>query len=269
MEGLGYYFKELHKYPSLNLEEELVLGERMSNGDADARTKLINHNLASVIYAARKYQGRGLDFEDLIQEGNIGLMSATEKYDFRKGYRLGSHSESWIHKGIQKALGDTSRAIRLGYHTWSKLNRIHYLISKEHSSKEISEIMSYPEKKITKLMIISKEESLNDSRSYNNEDYTLMSTLPSSPHHDEYDLEQDRWILQGDLLSIAEKLPSTQSLIIKKTFGLDGNGLYTQEEIGVTQLDITRARVGQIEKRAIEKLRNMPETKELRYSARR
>ena len=235
------YLKEIGSIPLLTQEQEQDLAKRKSEGDAEAGQKLVEANLRLVVSIAKRYTGRGMSFLDLVQEGNIGLMKAVEKFDYTKGYRLSTYATWWVKQSVTRALADQSRTIRLPVHMVEAVNRIRKAqralavkLGREPSNEEIGKEVGMSEKRVTELM-----QSSGDTVSL------------ETPVGDE-DIEQ---MLQG-------LNPREREVIILR-FGLESGHPLTLEEVG-KRFKVTRERIRQIETAALRKLRNPSRSKKIR-----
>ncbi|WP_408956308.1 RNA polymerase sigma factor RpoD/SigA [Natroniella sp. ANB-PHB2] len=256
---INIYFKET-SHRLLSKEEEVELGKRIAAGDKEAREKLINSNLRLVISIAKKYNNQGLDFSDLIQEGNVGLIKAVEKFKYQKGYRFSTYATWWIEQKIRRAIKRQGRMIRLSFQVQNNINQLkrnqEYLRAKLHREptlEELAEDMDLTVEKVSELIELSQDISSLNNRIGENQDSDLFSLIPS-----EFDLI--KVILKDDLKTMIDKLLSyltnREERIIKLRFGLEDGRERTFKEIA-KQLKLSRERIRQLLNRALEKLKRL------------
>jgi RNA polymerase primary sigma factor len=246
-----YYWEDIKKLknsaPLLTVEEEFELGKRISEGDEYARQKMIESNLRLVTKIARGYTNRGLSFNDLISEGNIGLIEAVEKYDYLKGYKFSTYAHWWIEQNIRRALSNKSRVIRIPINKLNLLRRVKRLESEGKSLEEIAEFLEKPKERIEKVLLMSSTSSLDV---YVNEDGSTLETVIEEDKN--YNQEESIGIKEA-INAIIENLNARERGIIELRYGLNGNEELTLEETGKV-FKITRERVRQIQEKAIKKL---------------
>ena len=263
------YLKEIGSIPLLTQEQEQDLAKRKSEGDAEAGKKLVEANLRLVVSIAKRYTGRGMSFLDLVQEGNIGLMKAVEKFDYTKGYRLSTYATWWVKQSVTRALADQSRTIRLPVHMVEAVNRIRKAqralavkLGREPSNEEIGKEVGMSEKRVTELMqtsgdTVSLETPVGDEDGSNLGDFVADDSNASTEEKAEsvFLREEIEQMLQG-------LNPRERELIIWR-FGLESGHPLTLEEVG-KRFKVTRERIRQIETAALRKLRNPSRSKKIR-----
>ena len=263
------YLKEIGKVPLLSSADEVKLAKRMERGDEDAKRRLIEANLRLVVSIAKKYVGRGMLFLDLIQEGNLGLIRAVEKFDWRKGYKFSTYATWWIRQAITRSIADQARTIRIPVHmieTINKLNRISRQMlqemGREPTPEELAVRMEMPEDKVRKVLKIAKEPISMETPIGDDEDSHLgdfiEDTSVASPI-DQATMES----LRETTHSVLAQLTPREAKVLRMRFGIDMNTDHTLEEVG-KQFDVTRERIRQIEAKALRKLRHPSRSEQLR-----
>lgn len=266
--SLAYYYKEVERHPLLTLEQEKALAERIEQGDPTAHEELVNANLRFVIHVARNFQNQGLPMADLINEGNMGLLTAVRKFDPQKGYKFITYAVWWIRQNILKALEVQTRAIRVPANIINDLNKLRKVESGlsqnlEHDPNpvELSEASGLPLKKIHyTLEAVCNTVSL-DTPMYDNNTVTLQEALPDPdmPTPEETVIEDDMY---HDIHDALNTLPERDQDILNLYFGLDNTQSATYQNIG-NRLGISRERVRQIKEDALKKLRHPTHAKRL------
>ena len=263
------YLKEIGKVPLLVAEKELEYAIKMANGDDKAKNILVEANLRLVVSIAKKYGGRGLYFLDLIQEGNLGLMKAVEKFDYRKGYKFSTYATRWIRQAITRAISDQARTIRIPVHMVETINKV-LRVSKqllqelghEASPEEISKVMNMPVDKVLEIIKIAQEPVSLETPIGEEEDSHLGDFIPdeSAPAPAEV---ASSTLLREQLCEVLHTLTPREEHVLKFRFGLEDGRTRTLEEVG-KEFNITRERIRQIEAKALRKLRHPSRSKRLK-----
>ena len=258
--SLELYLDEIKNYQPLNPKEEIILAELAKKGDLEAINKLITHNLRFVVAVAKKFQGQGIPFEDLINEGNLGLMKAVDRFDETRGFRFISYAVWWITQGIRQAIQKTGRVIRLPAHVRESMGKLYRKsveleqhIEREPTADELAEITKTSASWIDDLKRIitepvSLEESLGDSET------ALLHLLASNDPRPEANLMKKS--LEKEILSVLDTLEEREKIILVYYFGFEGNQQKNLQEIG-DELNISSERVRQIKDRALQRLRHV------------
>lgn len=263
------YLKEIGKVPLLTTDEELVLAEKMAEGDEYAKKRLSEANLRLVVSIAKRYVGRGMLFLDLIQEGNLGLIKAVEKFDYKKGFKFSTYATWWIRQAITRAIADQARTIRIPVHmveTINKLTRVRRNLlqefGREATIEEISKEMEMPMDKVRDIMKIALEPASLETPIGEEEDSHLGDFLPD--HDSPSPSEAASFILlKEQLLEVLSGLTDREAKVIKLRFGLEDGRPRTLEEVG-KEFEVTRERIRQIESKALRKLRHPSRSKKLK-----
>jgi RNA polymerase primary sigma factor len=261
-DSIQMYLREIGKVPLLNAEEEVMLAKRKEKGDAEAKRRLIEANLRLVVSIAKKFTGKSLSLLDLIQEGNIGMFRAVEKFDYRKGYKFSTYATWWIRQAITRALADQSRTIRIPVHMVETINRFQQVerqliqdLGREPLPEEIAAEMGEPVEKIHHIIKISQETiSLETSVGEDDEDSTLGDFI-----EDVKTVSPDRvaamQLLRDHVKEIVEELTPREQKILEMRFGLHDGVSHTLEEVG-QEFGVTRERIRQIEAKALERIKS-------------
>ena len=269
-DSIQMYLREIGKISLLTGEEELSLAKRNERGDAEARKKLIEGNLRLVVSIAKRFVGKSLSLLDLIQEGNIGLFRAVEKFEYRKGYKFSTYATWWIRQAITRALADQSRTIRIPVHMVETINKFHQIerrliqdLGREPMPEEIAAEMNEAVEKVKYIMKISQETiSLETSVGDDEEDSTLEDFI-----EDVKNVSPDRAaalrLLKDYVVQIIRDLSPREQKILEMRFGLLDGVSHTLEEVG-QEFDVTRERIRQIEAKALEKIQQFPGIEKLR-----
>lgn len=263
------YLKEIGTVPLLDSERELMLAEKMANGDAMAKDELVRANLRLVVSIAKRYVGKGMFFLDLIQEGNLGLMKAVEKFDYRKGYKFSTYATWWIRQAITRAIADQARTIRIPVHmveTIHKVSRIQRQLLQElgheASADEIAEHMGMSAEKVREIMKISQDPVSLEMPIGEEEDSHLGDFIEDDSNPAPADVAAQR-LLSEQLNEVLHTLTPREEQVLKLRFGLVDGRARTLEEVG-KEFHITRERIRQIEAKALRKLRHPSRSKRLR-----
>ncbi len=258
--SLDIYLKQISEISLISVEEEIELAKKISEGDDEARKKMITANLRLVVKIAQDYSNIGLSLLDLINEGNIGLMKAVERFDPSKGGKLSTYASWWIKQSIKRALANQSKTIRLPVHMVDRVTQIRRTtqqlsekLGREPSDEELAEEMKIPVSRITHLKSVSKKPASLDSP-INDEDGTNLGDLvPDEKSTSPLEKLQSKSLV-GDVDKVLSTLEPREADIIRLRFGLEGRDPKTLEEVG-EQIGITRERVRQLQEQAIRQLR--------------
>ena len=263
------YLKEIGKVPLLSAEEERELAIRMSQGEESAKQKLAEANLRLVVSIAKRYVGRGMLFLDLIQEGNLGLIKAVEKFDYTKGYKFSTYATWWIRQAITRAIADQARTIRIPVHmveTINKLIRVSRQLLQQYgrdpSPEELAKEMDMPEDKVREILKIAQEPVSLETPIGEEEDSHLGDFIPDEDAPAPAEAAAFT-LLKEQLLDVLDTLTDREKKVLKLRFGLDDGRARTLEEVG-KEFQVTRERIRQIEAKALRKLRHPSRSKKLR-----
>ncbi|MDO4370604.1 MAG: RNA polymerase sigma factor RpoD [Clostridia bacterium] len=265
------YLKEIGKVPLLSAEEEIELARRMEEGDENAKKRLCEANLRLVVSIAKRYVGRGMLFLDLIQEGNLGLIKAVEKFDYRKGYKFSTYATWWIRQAITRAIADQARTIRIPVHmveTINKLIRVSRQLLQEKGREplpeEIAEEMGIPEDKVREIIKIAQEPVSLETPIGEEEDSHLGDFIPDDDAPAPAEAAAFT-LLKEQLMSVLSTLTPREEMVLKLRFGLEDGRARTLEEVG-KEFKVTRERIRQIEAKALRKLRHPSRSRKLKDS---
>ena len=263
------YLKEIGKVPLLSAEEEIELAKRMENGDQEAKKRLAEANLRLVVSIAKRYVGRGMLFLDLIQEGNLGLIKAVEKFDYRKGYKFSTYATWWIRQAITRAIADQARTIRIPVHMVETINKLIRVsrqllqeLGREPTPEEISEEMGMPVDRVREILKISQEPVSLESPIGEEEDSLLGDFIQD----DNVPVPAEAasfTLLREQLVEVLGTLTEREQKVLRLRFGLDDGRARTLEEVG-KEFNVTRERIRQIEAKALRKLRHPSRSRKLK-----
>ena len=269
-DSVKMYLKEIGKYDLLKPEEEPILAKKILEGDEEAKERLINCNLRLVVNIAKHYVGRGMQFLDLIQEGNLGLMKAVDKFDYTKGYKFSTYATWWIRQAITRAIADQARTIRIPVHmveTINKMTRVQRQLiqelGREPTAEEISDAMGgeLTPKRIREIQRIALEPVSLETPIGEEDDSHLGDFIEDKESESPVDYTT-RQLLKEELYSILKDLNDREEKVIRLRYGLDDNCPKTLEEVGKI-FNVTRERIRQIEAKALKKLRHPTRSKRL------
>ena len=263
------YLKEIGKVPLLSAEEEIELAKRMENGDQEAKKRLAEANLRLVVSIAKRYVGRGMLFLDLIQEGNLGLIKAVEKFDYRKGYKFSTYATGWIRQAITRAIADQARTIRIPVHMVETINKLIRVsrqllqeLGREPTPEEISEEMGMPVDRVREILKISQEPvsletPIGEEEDSHLGDFIQDDNVPVPAEAASFTL------LREQLVEVLGTLTEREQKVLRLRFGLDDGRARTLEEVG-KEFNVTRERIRQIEAKALRKLRHPSRSRKLK-----
>lgn len=274
-EGVGVedpvrmYLKEIGKIPLLTTDQEIELAKRMELGDQQAKKRLAEANLRLVVSIAKKYVGRGMQFLDLIQEGNLGLIKAVEKFDYRKGYKFSTYATWWIRQAITRAIADQARTIRIPVHMVETINRLIRTsrqlvqeLGREPTAEEIAEKMDIPVERVREIRKISQDPVSLETPIGEEEDSHLGDFIQDE--HGAVPADQATFtLLHEQLMEALSTLTEREQEVLRQRFGLDDGKPKTLEEVG-RQFHVTRERIRQIEAKALRKLRHPSRSRKLK-----
>ena len=263
------YLKEIGKVQLLSMDEEIELAEKMAHGDENARKRVAEANLRLVVSIAKKYVGRGMHFLDLIQEGNMGLIKAVEKFDYTKGYKFSTYATWWIRQAITRAIADQARTIRVPVHMVETINKLIRVkrqllqqLGREATPEELAREMELPVERIAEIEKIAQEPISIDTPIGEEEDSHLGDFIPDddAPAPAE---SAAFTLLKEQLVDVLSTLTPREEKVLKLRFGLDDGRARTLEEVGKV-FNVTRERIRQIEAKALRKLRHPSRSKKLK-----
>jgi RNA polymerase primary sigma factor len=263
------YLKEIGRVPLLSGEEEIDLARRMGDGDPYARKRLSEANLRLVVSIAKRYVGRGMQFLDLIQEGNLGLIKAVEKFDYTKGYKFSTYATWWIRQAITRAIADQARTIRIPVHMVETINKVVRVerqllqeLGRQPQADEIAEIMCMSVEKVREIMKVAQEPVSLETPIGEEEDSHLGDFIPDedAPAPAE---AASHTLLKEQLGDVLKTLTTREEKVLRLRFGLDDGRPRTLEEVG-REFSVTRERIRQIEAKALRKLRHPSRSKKLK-----
>lgn len=263
------YLKEIGKVPLLSAEEEIELAKRMEEGDEDAKKRLAEANLRLVVSIAKRYVGRGMLFLDLIQEGNLGLIKAVEKFDYRKGYKFSTYATWWIRQAITRAIADQARTIRIPVHMVETINKLIRVsrqllqeLGREPQPEEIAAEMNMPVERVREILKISQEPvsletPIGEEEDSHLGDFIQDDNVPVPAEAAAFTL------LKEQLVEVLGTLTEREQKVLRLRFGLDDGRARTLEEVG-KEFNVTRERIRQIEAKALRKLRHPSRSRKLK-----
>ncbi len=263
------YLKEIGKVPLLDAEQEMELAKLMSDGDVNARKRLAEANLRLVVSIAKRYVGRGMLFLDLIQEGNLGLIKAVDKFDYSKGYKFSTYATWWIRQSITRAIADQARTIRIPVHMVETINKLIRVsrqlvqeLGRDPHPNEIAKELNMSIDKVREIMKIAQEPVSLETPIGEEEDSHLGDFIPDedAPAPSE---AASFMLLKEQLGNVLDTLSPRESMVLKLRFGLEDGRARTLEEVG-KEFDVTRERIRQIEAKALRKLRHPSRSKKLK-----
>ena len=263
------YLKEIGRIPLLSSEEEIELAKRMEEGDEEAKKKLSEANLRLTVSIAKRYSGSGMQFLDLIQEGNLGLIKAVEKFDYRKGYKFSTYATWWIRQSITRAIADQARTIRIPVHMVETMNRVNRTsrrllqeYGREPTPEEIAEAMNLPVERVLEISKISQEPVSLETPIGEEEDSHLGDFIQDEHIPVPAD-EAAHTLLREQLEKVMDTLSEREQKVLALRFGLEDGKPHTLEEVG-REFQVTRERIRQIEAKALRKLRHPTRSRKLR-----
>jgi len=270
-DSVRLYLREIGKIPLLTPEEEADLAQRIVKGDKKAKDKMVESNMRLVVSIAKRYGGRGLDFLDLIQEGNTGLLRAVEKFDPDKGFKFSTYATWWVRQAITRAIADQARTIRIPVHMVETINKVLRTtrkltteLNREPTNEEIAKELDMEPEKIDYVMRIKQDIASLDAsvgREGDDEDSVLGDFVEDEERDSPEDAAANQ-ILKEQLAEILATLTEREQKIIRLRFGIGGGRPHTLEEVG-NEFAVTRERIRQIEAKALSKLRKNKDTKKL------
>ncbi|SCG83597.1 RNA polymerase sigma factor rpoD Sigma-43 [Proteiniborus sp. DW1] len=263
------YLKEIGKVPLLDADEETELAMRMEQGDEEAKRRLAEANLRLVVSIAKRYVGRGMQFLDLIQEGNLGLIKAVEKFDYRKGFKFSTYATWWIRQAITRAIADQARTIRIPVHMVETINKLIRVsrqllqdLGREPTPEEIAKEMNLDEEKVREIMKIAQEPVSLETPIGEEEDSHLGDFIEDDAAQAPAEAATFT-LLKEQLIEVLDTLTPREQKVLRLRFGLDDGRARTLEEVG-KEFDVTRERIRQIEAKALRKLRHPSRSKKLK-----
>ena len=270
-DSVRLYLREIGKIPLLTPEEEADLAQRIVKGDKKAKDKMVESNMRLVVSIAKRYGGRGLDFLDLIQEGNTGLLRAVDKFDPAKGFKFSTYATWWVRQAITRAIADQARTIRIPVHMVETINKVLRTtrkltteLNREPTNEEIAKELDMEPEKVDYVMRIKQDiASLDASIGRDGDDEeSVLGDFVEDEERDSPEESAANQILKEQLSEIIATLTDREQKIIRLRFGIGGGRPHTLEEVGA-EFDVTRERIRQIEAKALSKLRKNKDTKKL------
>lgn len=262
------YLRDIGRVPLLTAPEEIELAKKAEIGEKKSRDKLTSSNLRLVVSIAKRYVGRGMSLLDLIEEGNIGLMRAVDKYDWRRGYKFSTYATWWIRQAITRAIADQARTIRIPVHMVETINRFNRIqrrlmqeLGREPTPEEVAKVMEIDPAKAREIIKVSQEPTSLETPVGDEEDSHLSDFIPSNALSP--DEQATRELLKAHLDEVLDTLSPREKRVLQLRFGLDDGKQRTLEEVG-REFGVTRERIRQIEAKAIRKLKHPTRAKKLR-----
>ena len=263
------YLKEIGKVPLLTAQQEIEIAKHMANNDEDAKQQLAEANLRLVVSVAKKYVGKGLLFLDLIQEGNLGLIKAVEKFDYRKGYKFSTYATWWIRQAITRAIADQARTIRIPVHMVETINKLIRCqrqltqeLGREPRPEELAKELGMTVEKVREIKKIAQEPVSLETPIGEEDDSHLGDFIPDDEAPAPAEIASFT-LLREQLLEVLDTLTPREEMVLRLRFGLDDGKTRTLEEVG-KEFNVTRERIRQIEAKALRKLRHPSRSKKLR-----
>jgi RNA polymerase primary sigma factor len=263
------YLKEIGKVPLLSADEEIDLAHKMENGEIEAKRRLAEANLRLVVSIAKRYVGRGMQFLDLIQEGNLGLIKAVEKFDYRRGFKFSTYATWWIRQAITRAIADQARTIRIPVHMVETINKLIRVsrqllqeLGREPQPDEIAKEIGMSVDKVREIMKISQEPVSLETPIGEEEDSHLGDFIPDDDAPAPAEAAAFT-LLKEQLIDVLDTLTAREEKVLRLRFGLDDGRARTLEEVG-KEFNVTRERIRQIEAKALRKLRHPSRSKKLK-----
>jgi RNA polymerase primary sigma factor len=268
--SLGQYYREA-SHDILSKEEEIELARQAKDGDQEARKELIEHNLRLVVSTAKKYQGKGLELQDLIQEGNLGLMKAIDKFDPEKGYRFSTYATWWIRQGITRAIEDKSRTIRVPNHVHQKMiklfkakDKLYNELNREPTNEEIAAKVELKPEKVKEMLEVAYNQNLASlNKLVGSDEETEFGQFIANENVEDPFSNLLHELIKESLDKALETLPDRQAEIVRLRFGLIDGRQRTLKEVGKV-IGVTRGRIGQLQELAFRKLRHPARMKYIR-----
>ena len=263
------YLKDIGRVPLLSIEEETALAKKMIDGDEDAKKQLSEANLRLVVSIAKRYVGRGMQLLDLIQEGNLGLMKAVEKFDYTKGFKFSTYATWWIRQAITRAIADQARTIRIPVHMFETITKqtrvarnLTQQFGREPTTEEIAKEMGIPESKVIEIQKIAQDPVSLETPIGEEEDSHLGDFIEDVTTTSPSEIVAQS-MLKDQLLAVLSTLTPREEKVLRLRFGIDDGRTRTLEEVG-REFNVTRERIRQIEAKALRKLRHPSRSKKLR-----
>lgn len=263
------YLKDIGRVPLLSAEKEVELAERLLNGDESAKNQLVESNLRLVVSIAKRYVGKGMYFLDLIQEGNLGLMKAVEKFDYTKGYKFSTYATWWIRQAITRSIADQARTIRIPVHMVETIHKVSKAsrqlvqeLGRDPTAIEIGELVGLDAARVSDIMKIAQDPISLETPIGEEDDSHLGDFIPDNDTLTPSDAAAYQ-LMREQLNSVLSTLTPREELVLKLRFGLTDGRARTLEEVG-QEFDITRERIRQIEAKALRKLRHPSRSKKLK-----